>query len=275
MNKTVAIIGMGWLGQSLAVNLLKQNYIVKGSVMTLEKATQLEQRGFDAIRIVVSDQEVQGRIQALLHDVDYAVIMIPPILRRDTGANYFLKMKHLSDEIKKYQVPKVILASSIVVYDDSQGSVTEKIIPKPQTVTAKQMREAEELFLNAQTFETTVVRFGGIFGGSRQPLRYLAGRKNLRNGRAPVNLIHRDDCVEILTTIIENDVMGHIFNAVYPEHPTKSDYYVERAHKVGLEPPYFENHYSMETYKRVDSDNLKQILNYNFKKSIYHTDSPY
>lgn len=268
MNKTIAIIGMGWLGQRLAVNLIERNYTVKGSVMTLEKATQLQQRGFDAYRIVVSDQEVQGRIHMLLQDVDYAVIMIPPGLRRATGANYFMKMKHVVEEIKKYQVPKVILVSSIAVYDDSQGAVTEKDIPQPQTVTAQQMREAEELFTHSTAFKTTVVRFGGIFGGSRQPLRYLTGRKNLRGGRAPVNLIHRTDCIEILLRIIEKDAIGHIFNAVHPEHPTKADYYIERAHRAGLEPPSFESHYSMETYKRVDSENLKKILGYTFKKSI-------
>lgn len=268
MNKTVAIFGMGWLGQKLANHLDKLNYHVKGSVMTLEKATQLQQRGFDTYRIVISDHGVEGRTPALLKDVDYVVILIPPGLRRATGANYFLKMKHLAEEIEKHEIPNVIFASSISVYDDSQGRVTEQHTPEPETMSAKQLLESEQLFMNSSAFKTTVIRFGGMFGGSRQPLRYLAGRKNLKEGRAPINLIHREDCIGIITSIITNDAMGYIFNAVYPEHPAKADYYIERAKRVGLEPPSFESYYSMETYKRVDSENLDKILNYTFKKSI-------
>src|SRR5699024_7363908 len=115
------------------------------------------------------------------------------------GANHFMKMKHLYNEIEKHGIPKVIVISSIAVYDDAQGRVTEADIPRPATTTAKQMLKSEELFRNSSSFQTTIIRFGGIFGGSRQPLRYLTGRKNLRGGRAPVNLIHRQDCVGIIT----------------------------------------------------------------------------
>lgn len=268
MNKTVAILGMGWLGQKLAVHLNNLNYHVKGSVMTLEKATQLQQRGFDAYRIVVSDSGVEGRTPALLKAVDYAIIMIPPGLRRDTGANFFMKMQHLYNEIEKHEIPKVILISSIAVYDDAQGRVTEADIPRPTTTTAKQMLESEELFMNSSSFQTTIIRFGGIFGGSRQPLRYLTGRKNLRGGRAPVNLIHRQDCIGIITAVLEKEAMGHIFNAVHPSHPGKAAYYIERAKRVGLEPPSFSNEFLLETYKQVDSVNLTEILGYTFIKSI-------
>lgn len=268
MNKTVAILGMGWLGQKLAVHLNNLNYRVKGSVMTLEKATQLQQRGFDAYRIVVSDSGVEGRTPALLKDVDYAIIMIPPGLRRDTGANHFMKMKHLYNEIEKHGIPKVIVISSIAVYDDAQGRVTEADIPRPATTTAKQMLKSEELFRNSSSFQTTIIRFGGIFGGSRQPLRYLTGRKNLRGGRAPVNLIHRQDCVGIITAVLEKDAMNYVFNAVYPSHPGKAEYYIERAKRVGLEPPSFSNEYVLEPYKQVDSVNLTEILDYTFTKSI-------
>lgn len=268
MNKSVSIVGMGWLGQPLAIHLDDLGYNIRGSVMTLEKATQLQQRGFDAFRIVVSDDGVHGRINILLKNTSCAILMIPPGLRRDTGANYFQKMEHLYTELKRFKVPKVILVSSISVYDDSQGKVTESDNPKPQNTTAKQLWETEEMFINSTDFQTTVVRFGGMFSGSRQPLRFLVGRKNLAGGQAPVNLIHRDDCIHIISKIIEKDAFGHIFNAVHPEHPTKAEYFIASAKKAGLDPPSFKNHYSTETYKQVDSNNLEKILNYQFKRPL-------
>jgi len=268
MNKSVSIIGMGWLGQPLAVHLNRLGYDISGSVMTLEKATQLQQRGFDAYRIVVSDDGVHGQINTLLEDTSCAILMIPPGLRRDTGANFFQKMEHLYTELKRFKVPKVILVSSISVYDDSQGKVTESDNPKPENATAKQLWETEEMFINSTDFKTTVVRFGGMFSGSRQPLRFLVGRKNLAGGQAPVNLIHRDDCIQIISEILEKDAFGHIFNAVHPDHPTKEEYYIDRAKKAGLAPPSFKKTYTTETYKQVDSENLVKILNYQFKRSL-------
>lgn len=268
MSKTIAIAGMGWLGQPLAIYLNTLGYTIKGSVMTLEKATQLQQRGFDAFRIVVSDNGVHGQINTLFKDAECVVVMIPPGLRRNTGADFVLKMNNLKEEIIRYKVPKVILISNIAVYDDSQGKVTESITPEPRTSAGQQLFQVEELFINTTEFQSSIIRFGGLFGGSRQPLRYLAGRKDLADGNAPVNLIHREDCIRIIGEVIKQDAYGHIFNAVYPEHPTKAEYYIERAIRRELEPPTFATPDLSEVFKQVDSENLEKILNYRFIKSI-------
>ena len=54
-------------------------------------------------------------------------------------------------------------------------------------------------------FNTTVIRFGGLIGYDRMPGKFLTGKKDLPNGDAPVNLIHRDDCVQIIYQIIKNE----------------------------------------------------------------------
>lgn len=268
MNKIVAIAGMGWLGQPLAVHLNNIGYSVKGSVTSLEKATQLQQRGFEAYRILISENGIHGRTNVLLEDADYAVVMIPPGLRKNTGADFVLKMSHFLEEIKKYNVPKVILISSTSVYDDSQGKVTEEIKPLSESLSGKQLREVEDLFTSCEEIKTTVVRFGGLMGGSRRPIRYLVGRKDLAGGDAPVNLIHRDDCVGIITEILTQDAFGYVFNGVHPHHPKKSDYYIDKAKKLDLEPPTFAKTVFHEPFKQVDSENLKKILGYEFKRDL-------
>lgn len=269
MNKTVAIAGMGWLGQPLAHRLEGLGYSVKGSVSSIEKAGQMQQHGYNAFPLEISESGVKGEIKALLNNVDYLIIMIPPGLRGNTGADYVLKMVNFLKHIKHFEIPKVILVSSTSVYDDSQGKVTEKDDPKPQTIAGKQLRQVEELFINTEGFQTTVVRFGGLFGGSRQPARYLAGRKDLHDGDAPVNLVHREDCINILTEIVKQDAFGLIFNAVNPHHPKKSDFYIQKTQQVGLEPPTFAEIDGDEVFKQIDSDNLKGILGYDFKKSLF------
>ena len=268
-NKTVSIAGLGWLGQPLAVKLTSLGYIVKGSVTSLEKAMKLQKKGINAFPVEISESGVQGEIKALLTDVDCLMIMIPPGLRRNTGADYVLKMTHFLEEIKLAKIKKVILVSSTSVYDESQGNVTEKDVPKPQTIAGKQLRQVEELFIHSSGFETTVVRFGGLIGGSRQPARYLEGRKDLSDANAIVNLIHRQDCIGILTEILNQDAFGHVFNGVNPEHPNKAEYYIFKANELGLQPPHFSEPDLEHIYKKVDSDNLKEILDFKFVKEIW------
>src|SRR5690606_31480412 len=105
---------------------------------------------------------IEGEIEALLKNAEYLIVMIPPGLRKNTGADYVLKMANLLEAIKKSSVSKMILVSSTSVYDDSQGKVTEKDEPKPQTIAGKQLRQVEQMFVNSEEFQTTIVRFGGL-----------------------------------------------------------------------------------------------------------------
>jgi nucleoside-diphosphate-sugar epimerase len=264
MNKNITIAGLGWLGQPFAASLIKQGYTVKGSVTDATKAKALSNRGFTAHKVLLTETGTRGAVRLFLKDTDVLTIMIPPGLRRNTGTNYALKMAHFLHEIEASGIKKVLLVSSTSVYDDSQGKVTEKDGPNPQSNASKQLYDVEQIFFNATAFNCSIVRFGGLYGGNRNPVRFLAGRKGLSNGEAPVNLIHRDDCIGILTAIIKQDAFAHIFNAVTPQHPTKKEYYTQQAAILGLEPPHYENKEEEDIFKQVDSVTIAQILEYEF-----------
>ncbi len=267
MNKKITIAGLGWLGNAFASTLLSLGYTVKGSVTDTAKAQEMTRRGVVAYPIVLTETGVTGKIDTLLSDTDVLAIMIPPGLRRNTGANYALKMAHFLHEIENAAIKKVILISSTSVYDDAQGEVTEKDIPKPQSNAAKQLYDVEQIFFNTSAFETTIVRFGGLFGGSRNPVRFLAGRKGLSNGNAPVNMIHREDCIGILLSIIQKNAFGHIFNAVAPQHPTKREYYTAQAEKLDLTAPQYDEEGDV-VFKKVDSTSVYDVLGYEFKVAL-------
>lgn len=269
MNKKITIAGLGWLGLPFAAQLNALGYQVKGSVTDTAKAKRLTQNGIPAYPLIIGEEGVSGFPDTLLADTDVLLIMIPPGLRKNTGANYALRMAKFLHIIETSEIKKVILISSTSVYDDSQGKVTEKDIPQPQTNAGKQLHEVEQIFFKSSSFTTTIVRFGGLFGDTRNPVKFLAGRRALSNGEAPVNLIHRDDCIRILLKIIQKDAFGHIFNAVAPMHPTKATYYTEQAKLLGLEPPsYTTENTTNETFKQVDSVHLSTVLEYTFKRAL-------
>ena len=267
MSKTIAIAGMGWLGQPLAQKLKTLDFEVKGSVTQLDKAIWLNKNGFEAYPITISEGGVFGSIEEFFDEVDDLVVMIPPGLRRNTGSDYVLKMSHFLTEVERSSVTNCIFISSISVYGDGQGMVTENDLPHPENEAGRQIFQVEQLFLNSAC-KTSIVRFGGLFGGSRQPARYLSGRENLTGGDAPVNLIHRKDCVGIISEIITQQAYGHIFNAVNPEHPSKADYYNNRSLELGLSKPRFSTSQQTEIYKQVDSVNLSTILGYSFSDPL-------
>jgi len=263
---TIGIAGLGWLGKPLANTLTTLGYTVKGTVTSTEKATELQKKGINAFPLKITETGVTGEPQGFLKDLDTLIVMIPPGLRRNTGADYVLKMTHFFTEIETVKIPSCIFISSTSVYGDAQGKVTETDLPEPENEAGRQLKQVEQLFFTASP-KTSIVRFGGLLGGSRQPARYLSGRTNLSGGNAPVNLIHRDDCIGILTALIQQEAYGHIFNAVHPNHPKKSNYYTEKAKELGMEAPHFAEA-THETFKQVDSVNLEQVLGYSFKREI-------
>jgi len=265
MSKTIAIAGLGWLGVPLAHSLSTLGFQIKGSVTSEEKARKMSSQGIDTYAIEISEEGIRGESTQFLQDVSILIVLIPPGIRRNTGADFVQKMSNLLSVVEKNKAEKVILVSSTSVYGDSQGPVTEKDHPKPSTMVGEQLLQVESLFSNSQKIDLSIVRFGGLFGGSREPVRYLAGRKNLIDGNAPVNLIHRDDCIAILSEIIKQDAFGYTFNAVIPKHPIKREYYTQKATALNLTPPHYSDEGTDSNHKQVDSENITAVLNYSFK----------
>jgi nucleoside-diphosphate-sugar epimerase len=91
----------------------------------------------------------------------------------------------------------VLFISSTSVYNDVDAFVTEETIARPATESGKQLLETEQLLQSNINFKTTILRFGGLIGEDRHPVKFLAGRENLENPNAPINLIHQEDCIGI------------------------------------------------------------------------------
>ncbi|WP_317163854.1 Rossmann-fold NAD(P)-binding domain-containing protein [Flavobacterium phycosphaerae] len=157
--------------------------------------------------------------------------------------------------------------SSTAVYSDDNTIITEATKPQPDSESGRQLLEAETLFQNNTNFKTTAVRFGGLIGDDRHPIKFLAGKQNLENPEAPINLIHQTDCIGVLESIIQNDFFGEIFNAVTSFHPTRKNYYTQKALELNLPLPEFETN-QPSFGKTILSTKLETVLNYSFKKHL-------
>lgn len=259
----ISILGCGWLGLPLAKNLIENQFKVKGSTTSESKTGTLRSNNITPFLITLNENEVQGNIDDFLKDTTILLIDIPPKLRGSSSENFVKKIKTLLPYIEKSSVEKVLFISSTSVYKDENKTVTEETIPKPNTESGKQLLEVEKLLLS--NFKTTVLRFGGLIGEDRHPIYYLAGKTNLENPDAPINLIYQEDCIDIILNLIQKDIWNEIFNVVMPFHPNRKTYYSQKAKILGLEIPVF-NESIPSLGKTVSSEKLIRLLDYEFKK---------
>ena len=169
--------------------------------------------------------------------------------------------ERLVRKIEMSEIEAVLFVSSTSVYPDSCKLVSETAGEESPD---HPLVDIENLFLQSRQFRTTIVRFAGLIGGSRHPGRFFRGGKTVRNPDANVNLIHRDDCIDIIDRIVANGLWGETFNACADTHPSKREFYTQAAKMAGAPLPEFEDS-GERSYKIVDNRKLKRVLGYAFR----------
>ncbi len=259
----ISILGCGWLGFPLAKVLLDNGFSIKGSTTSPEKLSTLESSGIQPFLIALSEVEITGNFTEFLKNSKILIIDVPPKLRGSSTENFVAKIKNCIPCIEKSSVENVIFISSTSVYGEDNLLVTEETNLNPDTESGKQLVQTEQLLQSNPSFKTTILRFGGLIGEDRNPVKFLAGRKNIENPNAPINLIHQEDCIGIIVKIIAENCWNETFNAVAPFHPTRKEYYTQKAIEFNLALPEF-NAENVCFGKTILSDKLEHILDYTF-----------
>jgi len=243
--KHVSILGCGWLGKELAVNLIKKGYEVKGSTTSKDKLQELESVAITPYLVDISKEHISSEFL----DADVLIITIT--------SKEVENFKRLISSIEKSNITKVIFISSTSVYPSLNKEMTEE----DETVDSP-LVEIENLFRNNNKFQTTIIRFAGLFGGERQPGNWFANRK-IPHPKGYVNMIHREDCIAIIQEIIEQDVFGEVFNACVNDHPTREGFYINARKTLGKPIPEFDESKPL-VYKIISSKKLQKALSYQF-----------
>lgn len=262
MNKgTISILGCGWLGLPLGKFLISKGFSVKGSVTDTNKFEILSDAGISPYRIVLNET-VAIVVDQTFFDCDVLIISIPPRRTSHIERIFPAKIAQLIPFILESGLSNVLFISSTSVYPDKNQLAKEDDTLVPDKESGRALLLAENLLNNLTDFQTTILRFGGLIGADRNPARFLQ-KSTVPVPNSPVNLIHQDDCIGIISAIIEQDLWGETLNASSPEHPLKKDFYSRAAQISGLPEPLISE--KPEAYKIVDSSKLIRLLNYRFK----------
>jgi len=248
LKQKISILGCGWLGLDLALNLINNGYNVKGSATSRSSFENLKIKAIPAFIVDIKQRE---RVVSDFLSSDVLIISITSKSIDD--------FKRLITQIEKSNIKKVIFISSTSVYPNTNNITTEEAPIKTSSLT-----EIESLFRKNKLFQSTIIRFGGLFGYDRQPGNFFKKDKKIENPEGYINFIHRDDCIQIIKNVIKSNTWNQTLNACADSHPKRRDFYKNEFKKLGKPEPMF-NEESLNDYKIVTSEKLKNLLNYTFK----------
>lgn len=259
---SISIIGCGWLGLPVGKLLQAKGYLVKGSTTQDAKLVILKNAGIHPYLIHVKETITGIHIDDFFKS-EILLINIPPGRRTENVENrHPRQIQLIVEKAIENGVRKIIFISSTGVYANTNGIVTESDPLNPTRPTGKALKQIERYLQELTNIDWCILRMAGLVGGDRKAGRFLAGRKNIPNGNAPVNLVHQADCVQIIYEIIRQEKWGTIYNVCADEHPTRAIFYTHQAKLQGFEIPQFLD--ERNSFKIISNEKLKIDLNYQF-----------
>jgi nucleoside-diphosphate-sugar epimerase len=253
-------LGCGWLGLPLAKDLVSKGHVIKGSTTSESKISNLQSNGIEPFLIDLGSIQSTAEISKFLAS-EHLIIAIPPRVKHHN--NFKEQIESLISFIESSTIKKVIFISSTSVYPNTNSLVMEEVMEIAESNSGRVLQEVEKLLQSNKFFQTTILRMAGLYGYDRQPGRFLAGKKEVSNANGKVNLIHQDDCIQIIFNIIEKELWNEVYNCCSDEHPTRQEFYTKAALTLGMEPPEFLSE-EKSKFKIISNEKIKSTLNYKF-----------
>jgi nucleoside-diphosphate-sugar epimerase len=247
MQKEIVVAGAGWLGSPLALALKMNHNHVTVLSRSDEQSAFFNAQHISLIKLDYLDIE-HSKINSEPNKI--LIICIPPV------PDYSSIIKGL---ITTLAPSYIIFSSATSVYSQTTGEVTEESSLGGNPV----LEEAEAVIINSG-IPYCILRYGGLINEHRNPATHFSGKFNIPNGGAPVNLIHRKDIIELIAQVIEKNATG-VFNVVYPNHPTRKEYYEKQCIQRGLLACGFTED---GTGKIVNGSKISTLLNRPYRFSI-------
>ncbi len=247
----ISILGSGWLGLPLANELIKLGHTIHLSTRSADKLNVLADIATSTAYLIDID-DLSNEIQAFLAT---EILIINITSKNKDGFAKLIK------QIETSTIKNVLFISSSSVYHAVNGVVSED---EGMESADSLLYQIEQMFMTNTHFKTTILRLSGLIGYSRHPGNFFKNGRVVQQPDAPVNLIHRDDCIGIITSIIKQAAWGDAFNGCATSHPTKREFYSYASDLLNIVNLEYSNESDSGTYKIVSNDKVIKQLDYQF-----------
>lgn len=271
------VVGCGYVGFPLAVELVRQGHEVFGLRRSSSSAAALQAAG---ITPVAADITQPHSLAGLPREFDWVVNCVA------SGGGGVAEYHQLYLEGMRNLIawlapagrkPRLVYTSSTGVYGQDDGSLVNESSPtEPATDTAKILVETEKLLLAAgreKDFPALILRAAGIYGPDRGYLlkQFLRGEARIDGaGTRTLNMVHRDDLIQALIAALERGKAGEVYNAVDNEPVSQLEFFRWLAAQLGkpLPPVTPEGAVAPRkrglTNKRISNHKLRTELGFRF-----------
>jgi nucleoside-diphosphate-sugar epimerase len=274
----ILILGCGYVGTPLGVELLRLGHEVHGVRRSLDGLKTMEAAGISPIQADITKPEDLARIPQTF---DWIV--------NTTGATqgsleeyrevYLRAANNIIEWLAKAPPKKYVYTSSVGVYGQSGGVAVSELSPaESDSPNSRILVETEHVLFEAlrkDKFPAVILRAAGIYGPGRgyYLLRYLNGDAKIPGqGDRYANMIHRDDLVGIIIAALNHGRPGEVYNAVDDEPTPIARLYRWLSETLAMDmPPFVPQSYDEQHRgsKRVSNRKIKIELGYQFKYATF------
>jgi nucleoside-diphosphate-sugar epimerase len=219
----VLIVGCGYVGLPLGAELMKQGHEVFGLRRGSGGEAEMTAAG---LKPLIADITKPEELAKLPGPFDWVVNTVSSTKggEEEYRQVYLQGTRHLIEWLAPMALKKFVYTSSTSVYGQTDGSVVKESSPtEPSSATSRLLVETEKLLLDAaqaKKFPAVILRVAGIYGPERGHLfqQYLRNEARIAGkGERLLNMIHRDDLVNVIIAALKNGRAGEIYNAVDDE----------------------------------------------------------
>ncbi len=195
--KKISLLGCGRLGFPLAIQLLKQGYLINGSTRTTSKMSTLKNAGIIPYLI-----DVEKKMELDFFDSDILVLTLPYKKSFIDPNIYKIQIEKICKKLRSSPIKHVVFTSSSSIYpkDGKNYLPTDNFLP--ETKRAEILLSCENHIQSNKNISTIIIRLGGIFGANRKVKSSNKSRRLIKESDA-INLL-----VESINRKGETDIIN-------------------------------------------------------------------
>ena len=268
LKKKVIIFGCGYVGSELARVCLSKSWAVFAFTRNLQTADKLVQLGAEVHTGNLHSDSWWKEIPCRFDHVVNTVGAASPTVE-GYEQSYLHGMQSILGWIEKGggALQSLVFTSSSSVYPQTDGclvneeSSTEDVSDRGEILLA-----AERKCLSGVpqfSFSRKVIRFSGLYGPGRHLLVDKIRRGEPMGGSPDryLNLLHRDDAVSSILSVLSSIDGAEVFNACDGQHATRGQIASWVAQRLGVKEPEFTGIDSDRgANRRVDSSKIRKTF---------------
>jgi nucleoside-diphosphate-sugar epimerase len=234
MNNQINIIGCGYIGQLVALELIQQQLKSVAYVKTEHSLSVCQQKHINTVQLDLDS--VLSLIEVKNEKILY---LIPP----NPEGNKDNRIKNFINAIQVQPPKKIVLISTTGVYGDCAGNwVDETSSVKPDAPRAKRRADAEQQLIDyceLNHVSWVILRVPGIYGPGKLPVKRIkSGEAIVQEQDSPYsNRIHAYDLVNICIEAILSDNIEGIYNCSDGHPTTMHDYFIKVSDALQIKRP--------------------------------------